>query len=29
MQMMQTAGFRAVTHHDQTFGIATIYTGIK
>ena len=29
MQMMQEAGFSSVTHHDQTFGIATIYTGIK
>lgn len=29
MQMMEEAGFRAVTHQDQTFGVATIYTGIK
>lgn len=29
MQMMANAGFSDVTHTDQTFGIATIYTGIK
>lgn len=28
-EMMSAAGFRDVTHTDLTFGIATVYTGVK
>lgn len=28
-KMMVEAGFKAVNHHDLTFGIATVYTGVK